>query len=98
VIVVRPWLLRWGASDEQVTGPYQGADIVPNGNRAATMAVTIEAPPERIWPWLAQMGYERAGWYSWDRLDNGGRASADRIHPEWEEIKLGDRLTAWLPG
>ena len=98
VIVVRPWLLRWGASDEEVAGLFPGADIVPNGKRAATMAVTIEAPPERIWPWLAQMGYNRAGWYSWDRFDNGGRPSAERIHPEWEEIKLGDRLTAWSPG
>jgi hypothetical protein len=98
VIAVRPRLLRWGASDEEVAGPYPGADIVPNGNRAATMAVTIEAPPEQVWPWLAQMGYDRAGWYSWDRLDNGGRPSADRIHPEWQEIKLRDRLTAWSPG
>jgi len=83
--------------DEQ-GGLFPGADIVPNGKRAATMAVTIKAPPERIWPWLAQMGYDRAGWYSWDRFDNGGRPSAERIHSEWEEIKLGDRLTAWSPG
>ncbi|HEY6689139.1 MAG TPA: hypothetical protein VI094_23345 [Propionibacteriaceae bacterium] len=53
------------------------------------MAVTIEAPPERVWPWLVQMGYDRAGWYSWDRLDNGGRPSVDRIYPEWQEVKLG---------
>jgi hypothetical protein len=97
VIALRPWLLRWGANKEEVAGPYRGANLVPNGIRAATMAVTIEAPPERVWPWLAQMGYERAGWYSWDRLDNGGRPSADRIHAEWQEIKLGDRLTAWSP-
>jgi F420H(2)-dependent quinone reductase len=98
LIAGRPRLLRWGASDEEVTGPYPGADLVPSGNRAATMAVTIEAPPERVWPWLAQMGYDRAGWYSWDGLDNGGRPSADRIHPEWQEIKLGDRVVAWSPG
>jgi hypothetical protein len=98
VIAVRPRLLRWGASEEEVARPYPGADIVPNGNRAATMAVTIEAPLERVWPWLVQMGYDRAGWYSWDRLDNGGRPSVDRIHPEWQEVKLGDRLTAWSPG
>ncbi|MBF6299524.1 hypothetical protein IU459_18535 [Nocardia amamiensis] len=62
------------------------------------MAVTIEAPASHVWPWLVQMGYDRAGWYSWDRLDNGGRPSADRIHPEWQGIELGDWLTAWSPG
>ena len=98
-LVVRPRLVRWGATDEELAQRYPGADIIPDGTRAATMAVTIDAPPAQVWPWwLAQMGYDRAGWYSWDRLDNGGRASADRIHPEWQQIKLGDWLTAWSPG
>jgi proline iminopeptidase len=56
------------------------------------MATTIDAPPEDVWPWLAQMGYGRAGWYSWDRLDNFGERSAGEIHPEWQEIHLGDFL------
>lgn len=97
-LAVRPRLVRWGATDEELARPYPGADIIPDGNRAATMAVTIEAPATQVWQWLAQMGYDRAGWYSWDRLDNGGRPSADRIHPEWQDIKPGDRLTAWSPG
>ena len=50
------------------------------------------APPARVWPWLVQMGFGRAGWYSWDHLDNWGRASAERIHPEWQEIAVGDHL------
>ena len=61
------------------------------------MAVTINAPPSQVWPWLVQMGHGRAGWYSWDRLDNFGMASADRIHPEWQAIAVGDRLTS-TPG
>lgn len=89
---VRPKLLRWGATDEELRRPFPGADIVPGGTRGATMAVTIDAPPERVWPWLAQMGHDRGGWYSWDRLDNFGRRSATRIHPEWQDIRLGDRL------
>jgi len=72
-LAVRPRLVRWGATDEELAQPYPGAEIIPDGHRAATMAVTIEAPPGQVWPWLAQMGYDRAGWYSWDRLDNGGR-------------------------
>jgi proline iminopeptidase len=62
------------------------------------MATTIDAPPSRIWPWLVQMGCDRAGWYSWDKLDNGGRASAEEIHPEWQQIAIGDRLLATPSG
>ncbi len=94
---VRPRLLRWGATDEEVTVPYPGADIVPDGERAATMAVTIDAPPERVWPWLVQMGWNRGGWYSWDRLDNAGRPSATEIHPEWQHLATGDELRASSP-
>jgi proline iminopeptidase len=56
------------------------------------MAVTIDAPPAQVWRWLVQMGYGRGGWYSWDHLDNWGESSADRIHPEWQQIAVGDRL------
>jgi hypothetical protein len=87
---VRPRLMRWGATDEEVAGPYPGADLIPGGQRAATMAVTIDAPPDRVWPWLVQMGGDRGGWYSWDRLDNGGRPSATRVHSEWQDLAVDD--------
>ena len=58
------------------------------------MATTIAAPPERVWPWLVQMGCDRAGFYSFDRLDNGGRPSADRIHTEWQNLREGDRIAS----
>lgn len=58
------------------------------------MAVTINAPRSRVWPWLVQMGTDRGGWYSWDRLDNFGRRSAETIHPGWQELAVGDRLSA----
>jgi hypothetical protein len=92
--VMRPRLVRWGATDEDVRRPYPGADLIPGATRSATMAVTIDAPPSRLWPWLVQMSVDRAGWYSWDRLDNFGRRSAERVHPEWQEISIGDRLAA----
>jgi proline iminopeptidase len=91
-LVVRPRLLRWGATDGEVQGPYPGADLIPDGTRSATMAVTLDAPPARVWPWLVQMGYGRAGWYSWDHLDNFGQPSAEAIHPDWQDIHLGDFL------
>ena len=78
---IRPRLMRWGATDEEVAGPYPGADLVPDGERGATMAVTIDAPPDQVWPWLVQMGGDRGGWYSWDHLDNAGRPSARQSPP-----------------
>lgn len=93
--LVRPRLMRWGATDEEVTGSYPGADLVPGGQRAATMAFTIDAPPDQVWPWLVQMGGDRGGWYSWDRLDNGGHPSATEVHPEWQDLALGDYVKYW---
>lgn len=99
VLVYAAWarsrLMRWGATDEEVTGAYPGAELVPHGQRAATMAVTIDAPPDQVWPWLVQLGGDRGGWYSWDRLDNGGRPSATEIHPEWQDLALGDYVKYW---
>jgi proline iminopeptidase len=85
-MAVRPRLLRWGATHEEVETPFPGAELIPGGRRGATMAVTIDAPPARVWPWLVQMGCDRAGWYSWDRLDNAGRPSAEHIIPEWQTL------------
>jgi len=97
---VRKRLLTWGATAAEAGGHLpgdellEGADGLVRSVPASTMATTIAAPPERVWPWLAQMGCDRAGWYSWDRLDNGGRPSAKRIHPEWQAITAGDRLAS----
>jgi hypothetical protein len=97
-LVVRPRLLRWGSTDEELREPYPGADLIPGGRRTATMAVTIDAPPAAVWPWLLQMGCDRAGWYSWDRLDNGGVPSAQVLRPEWHALSVGDRLAATPDG
>ncbi len=96
-IAVRPRLTRWGTTDEELARTFPGADLIPDGRPSSTLAVTIEAPPAEVWPWLVQMGWERAGWYSWDLLDNGGRTSAREIHPEWQDLSVGDRLMAWSP-
>lgn len=97
-LCARPRLLRWGATEEEVRRPYPGADLIPGAERSATMAVTIDASPAAVWAWLVQMGADRAGWYSWDRLDNWGHASAEQIHPEWQQIALGDRLAGTPDG
>ncbi len=95
---VRPRLMRWGASDEEVAGPYPGAELVPEGKRSSTMAVTIDASPDKAWPWLVQLGWDRGGWYSWDRLDNARRPSATEVHPEWQDVAVGDQLSFWALG
>jgi hypothetical protein len=59
------------------------------------MAVTIEALSDQVWPWLVQMGGDRGDWYSWDRLDNGGRPSAQEVHPEWQDLTFGDYMKYW---
>ncbi len=77
--------------------PLPGDALVADPLIAITHAIDVAVPPERVWPWLAQMGAGRAGWYSWDRLDNGGARSADRLVPELQRIGPGDVLPA-VPG
>jgi proline iminopeptidase len=89
-VVVRPRMLRAGATEAELAEQYPGGDLIPGGRRGGTMATTIDAPPSAVWPWLVQMGCDRAGWYSWDRLDNAGHPSADAIHPEWQKVEVGD--------
>ena len=71
--------------------------LVPEPIFASTHAITIDAPPERVWPWIAQMGAGRAGWYSWDAIDNGGVPSGTRIVPELQSVVRGDVMAA-VPG
>jgi hypothetical protein len=97
-LLLRPRLLRWGARNEEVAAPYPGADLIPGGKRGSTMAVTIDGRPSHVWLWLVQMGRDRAGWYSWDRLDHSGVPSEERIHPEWQQIAIGDRLASTPSG
>jgi hypothetical protein len=67
-----------------------GDEIVPAPFFSATHAITIEAPPDKVWPWLAQMGAGRAGWYSWDAIDNGGQRSAAHVVADLQAIAPGD--------
>ncbi len=75
-----------------------GDDILPRAGKQLTHSVLIEAPPAQVWPWLVQMGCRRAGWYSWDRLDNAGVRSADHLIPELQHIAVGDILPATPKG
>lgn len=74
--------------------PMPGDALLPDAAVAATHETTIRATPAEVWPWLAQMGAGRAGFYSLDAIDNGGRPSAREIHPEWATLHAGDRVPA----
>jgi hypothetical protein len=89
-LVYRPWQMNWGATNEEVNRSMPGDQIVTAPTFNATRAVTVNAPADRIWPWIVQIGYGRAGFYSWDILDNNGIASAERIMPEYQDLRLGD--------
>ncbi len=94
---IGPWHRRWGATPNEVAMAMPGDNLLPAPAGQTTRAVTIGAPPSAIWPWLVQIGYGRAGWYSYDRIDNDGRPSATRIVPELQELDAGDRIEM-VPG
>jgi len=87
---VRPQLSTWGATADEVSRSYPGDEFIPRADGGVlTMATTLPVPPEKVWPWLVQMGGERAGLDSRDRLDHGGKPSTDRIGPEWRSLQVG---------
>lgn len=95
--LIRPWHLRWGATEAEVQEPLPGDDVVPNPKHQATHAVTINAPVADVWPWLVQMGQNKGGFYSYSWLENMVGCdihNAERIVPEWQSLRAGDVL--WL--
>lgn len=96
----RPRMLRWGTTADEASEPLPGDERTPRPRVQSTRAVTVDAPPEEVWPWLMQMGIGRAGFYTHDwveRLMCGaryveGRHSATRIHPELPPLKVGDSV------
>jgi len=98
-LVIRPWQLRRGATDAEVRRSLPGDHLVHDPKCGYTQAVTIKASVSEIWPWLVQIGYKRAGWYSHDLLHrlmgiagsvDDEHHSAKRIIPELQDLKVGD--------
>jgi hypothetical protein len=89
----RRWHLKWGATDAEVVARLPGDARVSNARYRSTRAITIDAPPAAVWPWLVQVGCNRAGFYSDDLLDNLGRPSAITILPAFERLTVGQ----WVP-
>lgn len=92
ILVARPRQLRWGATDEESEGTLPGDDLIENPDITATRAITIRASAAQVWPWIAQLGQGRGGFYSYDFLENLVGCdihSADRIVPEWQSLNVG---------
>jgi hypothetical protein len=88
-VVVRPWWRAWGVDPADAAIDFPGDDLVADANVVESRGVEIDAPPDTVWPWLIQLGYNRAGWYSYDVIDMKG-ASVDRILPELQHLAVGD--------
>ena len=82
----------WGATPKEIQSSVIGDDLCPNATLIATRSITISASPQDVFPWIRQMGFGRAGWYSYDWLDNLGHKSATTIHDEWQTIEAGDKI------
>ena len=91
---VRRWFAHWGATDVDLARVMAGDAVIAAPTHVQTQAVTVDAPPDAIWPWLVQIGHRRGGLYSYDWLDRLfgylDRPSADRILPEFQQLAPGD--------
>lgn len=90
--VYRPWQRHWGSTTEEVLRTMPGDELVEDPTFNATRAVTIDGRPDEIWPWIVQIGFKRAGFYSYDRLDNDGIPSSRRLLPEYRLLAVGDTI------
>jgi len=105
ILAVRPWHLRWGATDEELIETLPGDEVKPDAGVQVTHAITIDAPTEEVWKWLVQIGQDRGGFYSYDWLENAFGLqvrNADEIRPEWQRLEVGDFVRSahkgWLGG
>ncbi len=91
--LVRPWMLDWGSTPAERSEALPGDDLAPNAAYVTTRAVTVDAPISAVWPWLLQMGQDRAGFYThnWvERLLRSGIPDTHELRPEWQHLESGD--------
>ena len=85
-------LQNWGSTPDEIASAVPGDELVADARIVATRSISLAAPPEQVFPWLRQMGFGRAGWYSYDLLDNLGRRSARSIVDDWQGVSAGDAI------
>jgi hypothetical protein len=91
-----PWMDRWGATDGEIAASLTGDELVPSPRITYTRAISINAPPENVYPWIVQLGAEKGGMYSYEWFETNilqcALINADRIHEEWQNLKVGDQM------
>lgn len=93
--ILRPWMQSWGAQPDELTSTYAGEELLPNARIDSTLGVTVNATPALVWPWLVQLGQDRAGFYSYEWIENAMGLeihNADTIIPEWQQLEAGDQI------
>ena len=91
------WRVRWGATDDELARAWLGDELVPHPRSGFTHAITIQAPVSQVYPWVAQVGQNKGGFYSYEFLENligCNIHNADRLEAEWQVVKIGDLL--WM--
>jgi hypothetical protein len=94
-LLFRRRCLTWGATAEEVSRKLPGDELLPEADIVSTRAVTVDAPPGAVWPWLVQMGSGRGGAYTYDWIENLlglHMHSARQILPQFQDLKVGDEL------
>lgn len=86
------FLEQWGATESEAAGSVVGDVLCANARVSATRCITVTAAPQDVFPWIRQMGFGRAGWYSYDWIDNLGRKSASAVRPEWQDVHAGSMV------
>ena len=96
IVLARRWQLGWGTTAREAAGPLPGDDLITDPDLIATRAITVGAPAIQVWPWIAQMGQGRGGFYSYDFLENLAGCdihSAAQIVPGWQDVRVGDQIS-----
>lgn len=96
-VVIRPWQVRWGATDEEVAARLPGDERIAEPATQVTRAIDVDAPPEAVWPWIVQLGADRGGFYSYDWLEDLfglGIHSANAVVADWQQLAVGDLVAA----
>ncbi|MDR0285830.1 MAG: hypothetical protein LBI33_13220 [Propionibacteriaceae bacterium] len=92
MVAATRWQRTWGTVPAERRAGLPGDSLIPVPRLTATRAITIDAPSERVWPWLVQLGWQRGGFYTFDRVENLfglGLRSADTINPDWQRLDVG---------
>ncbi len=96
IVLLTPWMDRWGATNDEIAATFPGDELLASPASFVNRAVTIHASPEQIYPWIVQLGAGKGGYYSYTWLEtyllNCPLVNADRIHSEWQDLKVGDEV------